>query len=112
MQDAAAVQRIESKFRALEAVMDERVRRQWAAAEAQAYGWGGIRAVTDATGLSPTTIRKGFAELRRRARRPHDPLPTGIRGGGGGRKQKTESDAGLLTALQALVDPATRGDPQ
>ena len=112
MQDAGAVQRIESRFRALEAVMDERVRRQWAAAEAQAYGWGGIRAVTDATGLSPTTIRKGFAELRRRARRPHDPLPTRIRGVGGGRKQKTESDAGLLTALQALVDPATRGDPQ
>lgn len=75
MQDAEAVQRIESKFRALEASMDERVRRQWAAAEAKAYGWGGIRAVADATGLSPTTIRNGLAELRRRATRPRDPLP-------------------------------------
>src|SRR3970282_2026560 len=108
MQDAAAVQRIESKFRALEAVMDERVRRELAAAEAQAYGWGGMRAVTDATGLSPTTIRKGFAELRRRARRPHDPLPTRIRGVGGGRKQKTESDAGPLTGGEPWVAPATR----
>ena len=112
MQDAVAVRGIESRFRALEAVMDERVRRQWAAAEAKAYGWGGIRAVADATGFSPTTIRKGLAELRIRARRPPDPLPSRIRGVGGGRKQKTQSDPGLLAALQALVDPATRGDPQ
>jgi hypothetical protein len=112
MQDATAVQRIERKFRALEALLDERVRRQWAAAEAKAYGWGGICAVAKATGLSPTTIRKGLVELRIRENRPHDPLPLRIRRVGGGRKQKTQSDPGLLAALQALVEPATRGDPQ
>ncbi|HEY5311071.1 MAG TPA: ISAzo13 family transposase [Pirellulales bacterium] len=112
MQDASAVRRIELKFRALNALMDERVRRQWAATEARAYGWGGIRAVADATKLSPTTIRKGLAELRTRARRPRDPLPARIRRVGGGRKCKTQSDPRLLAALQALVDPATRGDPQ
>ena len=112
MQDALAVQRIESKFCALEALMDERVRRQWAATEAKAYGWGGIRAVAEATGLSPTTIRKGLAELRSRARRPADPLAARIRGVGGGRKPKTRSDPELWAALEALVDPATRGDPQ
>jgi transposase len=112
MQDAEAVHRIESKFRALQALMDERVRRQWAATEAKAYGWGGIRAVAEATGLSPTTIRKGLAELRMRARRPRDPLPARIRRVGGGRKSKPQSDPGLLAALEALVDPATRGDPQ
>jgi transposase len=111
MQDAAAVQGIESKFRALDALMDERMRRQWAAAEAQAYGWGGIRAVSDATGISPNTIRRGLAELELRAKRPGDALPTRIRAVGGGRKCKTESDPGLLAALEALVDPATRGDP-
>ncbi len=42
MQDAVAVQRIEAKFQALEPLMDERVRRQWAAAEAKAYGWVGL----------------------------------------------------------------------
>jgi hypothetical protein len=51
----------------LEPLMDERVRRQWAATEAKAYGWGGIRAVAEATGLSPTTIRKGLRELRAQA---------------------------------------------
>src|SRR3972149_536929 len=110
MQDARAVQRIELKFRALVALMDERMRRQWAATEAKAYGWGGIRTVAEATGLSPTTIRKGLAELRQRAQRPGGALPPRIRGVGGGRKQKTQSDPGLWVALQALVDPATRGD--
>ena len=43
--------------------MDERVRRQWAATEAQAYGWGGVSAVSSATGMSRKTIRKGLAEL-------------------------------------------------
>ena len=112
MQDALAVQRIELKFRALDALMDERVRRQWAATEAKAFGWGGIRVVAEATGLSPTTIRKGLAEVRERIKRPGDPLPARIRAAGGGRKEKTQSDPGLLTALQALVDPATRGDPR
>lgn len=112
MQDALWVRRIGRKFRALASLMDERVCRQWAAAEAQAYGWGGIRAVTDATGLSPTTIRKGLAELRKRAKHPNTPPPTRIRREGGGRKQKTQSDPGLWKALEALVNPATRGDPQ
>ena len=79
MQDAVAVQRIGSKYRALESLMDERMRRQWAAAEAKAYGWGGVAAVAGATGISPTTIRKGLRELRARAKRPGDPWPTRVR---------------------------------
>ena len=111
MQDAAAIQRIESKFCTLVGLMDERMRRHWAAAEAKAYGWGGIHAVSHATGMSPVTIRKGLAELQARAKRPAGPPSTRIRGVGGGRKRKTASDPGLLPALEALVDPATRGDP-
>ena len=57
MQDASTIQRIETKYRSLSTLMDERMRRQWAASEATAYGWGGIQAVARATGLSPTTIR-------------------------------------------------------
>ena len=52
MQDADAIQRIETKFRLLSSLMDERMRRQWAAAEASAYGWGGIQAVAHATGIT------------------------------------------------------------
>src|SRR6516164_3224653 len=111
MQDAAAVQRIESKFQSLRGLMDERTRRQWAALEAKEYGWGGIHAVSSATGISPTTIRKGLAELQARATRHRDRVPRRLRAAGGGRKSKTESDPRLLPALEALVDPATRGDP-
>ena len=112
MQDADAVQRMESKFRALGPLLDERLRRQWAAAEATAYGWGGIQAVSRATGLSPHTIRKGQAELAARRKKPNAPWPTRLRREGGGRKPKTVSDPELLAALESLVDPATRGDPQ
>ena len=59
MQLTAVIEQIELKYRSLSALMDERLRRQWAAAEAQAYGWGGIRAVCRATGLSPNTISQG-----------------------------------------------------
>ena len=53
MQNAIAIQQIEMKYRALLPLLDERLRRQWAAVEATAYGWGGIQAVAQATGLSP-----------------------------------------------------------
>jgi hypothetical protein len=42
---------------------NERMRRQWPASEARAYGWGGVRAVSGAIGMSPNTIRRGLAEL-------------------------------------------------
>jgi hypothetical protein len=63
MQDADAIERMKSKFRALGPLLDERLRRQWAATEATAYGWGGVEAISRATGLSPNTIRKGQREL-------------------------------------------------
>ena len=65
MQDATAIEQIALRFRDLAPLMDERMRRQWAASEATSYGWGGIEAVSRATGMSPTTIRRGSAELWR-----------------------------------------------
>jgi hypothetical protein len=89
--------------------MNERLRRQWAAAEATALGWGGISAVVAATGLSHNTVDRGIRELAGRWR----PVPTdGIRRKGGGRKPITESDPSIVRALELLVEPATRGDPE
>ena len=112
MQDADAIERMKSKFRALGPLLDERLRRQWAAAEAIAYGWGGIQAVSQATGLSHNTIRKGQRELAARRKKPHASLPQRLRREGGGRKRKTVSDPELWAALEGLVDPMTRGDPE
>jgi len=111
MQDASTKQRIKAKYQSLAGLMDERMSRQWAATEATAYGWGGVRAVSEAIGMSPHTIRKGLAELADRAANPGIPVPARIRRPGGGRKRCTESDPELAAALELLVDPATRGDP-
>lgn len=112
MQDFMAIHRIESRYGVLVAVMDERLRRQWAAAEAQTYGWGGIRAVSRATGLSPNTVAKGLAELEARTAAPQQPFDARVRKPGAGRKRATGADPELVGALERLVDPMTRGDPQ
>lgn len=55
---------IRKRFNALKASMDERMRRLWAGAEAEAIGYGGVLAVARATGLAPNTVKKGRDELR------------------------------------------------
>ena len=111
MQDAQVIARIETKYRLLEPEMDERWRRQWAATEARDVGWGGITAVAQATGMSRTTITAGLRELmlpeEERVREA-----SRVRRFGGGRKSVAETDPGLLAALEALIEPTTRGDPE
>src|SRR3954465_5662597 len=107
MQDTTVIQGIEARYTALAPLMDERRRRQWAAAEAQAYGWGGVRAVSRAIGMSPNTIVKGLMELADRREDPEVPLEPRLRVEGGGRPRATDADPGLAEALERLVDPAT-----
>src|SRR5262252_1929500 len=111
MHDQATLETLQRKFHALRAVLHERSRRLWAAAEALELGWGGISAVSLATGLARDTIRAGVAELRHPQYEPSQPAPIRLRRPGAGRKRLTERDPGLAAALDALVDPATRGDP-
>ena len=110
MQDAKGVERIRRKFRSLNPVMDERLRRQWAASEAREWGWGGVTAVARATGLSRTTITAGLRELKQPAQVRAADIQR-VRRPGGGRQPLTETDPQLLAALEALIEPVTRGDP-
>ena len=106
---------IEAKYRTLSRRLDEASLRMWAAVEARSLGRGGIGAVGKATGRSRTTIHAGLAELKegeatggeRKTR-----VRSRIRAAGGGRKKLTEKDTGLLDALDALVEPTLRGDPE
>ena len=87
------------------------MRRQWAAAEARELGWGGISAVARATRLSRVTITAGLRELELPAKQRLAEA-TRVRRPGGGRQQLTETDPALLAALEALIEPVTRGDPE
>ncbi|MBV8231505.1 MAG: ISAzo13 family transposase [Planctomycetaceae bacterium] len=112
MRDTNTIECIRQKYLALSPVMDERMRRQWAAAEASALGWGGVTTVSLATGLARDTIAAGCRELEHRRAHPANAVAVRIRSPGGGRKPLTETDPGLRQALDALVDPATRGHPE
>jgi hypothetical protein len=101
---------IAGKYAAIAPFLDERQRRLWLAVEARALGRGGVSAVARATGRSRTTVTRAVAEL---SAPPGEALPAGrVRRPGAGRKPATETDPGLLEALEALVDPVTRGDPE
>jgi hypothetical protein len=93
----------------LKSALTERSRRLWAAAEAQTLGYGGASLVAQATGISRSTISRGLRETRGR----QGGAPAGrIRRRGGGRKRATAVDPRVTEALDALVDPVSRGDPE
>jgi Rhodopirellula transposase DDE domain len=111
VRDAQAVARIRRKYQVVAVELDERRRRQWAAAEARDAGWGGVTLVARATGLSRPTITAGLAELQLPAAQRAAAVQR-VRRPGGGRHGVTASDPTLLAALMALLEPATRGDPE
>ena len=107
MQNASLIAAIRDKYLNLLDDLDERGRRRWAAVESRALGWGGVTAVAKATGLSDRTIRNGIKEL-------DDPVPLVSdrqRKKGGGRKPDVTTQPGLQAALDALIEPTTRGSP-
>jgi Rhodopirellula transposase DDE domain len=109
MISSAQEQTVRTKYQVLKPELDERGRRIWTATEALSLGHGGVAAVARATGLAESTIRSGKKELAKRSKR----LKTTrrLRHPGAGRKPLTTPDQGLLKALDALVEPTTRGDP-
>jgi Rhodopirellula transposase DDE domain len=89
--------------------LNERDRRLAMGAEAKSWGRGGISAVRQATGASRTTIRRGMTEL---ANDPTEQSFNRVRAPGGGRKKSEVIDPELLDALDTLIEPETRGDPE
>jgi len=99
---------IRRKYRRLKRSLNERSRRVWAATEAEALGYGGASLVAAATGISRSTIVRGLREIRGRGGAGEGR----VRQPGGGRKRATEIDPSLPAALEQLVDPVSRGDPE
>ena len=109
MRNEDMIETVRKKFERLAGVLDERGRRVWAAVEAEALGYGGQSIVAKATGLSRTTLHSEGLE---KAQDPPANHRIRIRKEGGGRKKLTQQEPKLLSALEALVEPTTRGDPE
>jgi hypothetical protein len=87
--------------------LDERQWRLLLGAAARALGRGGIGRVARLAVVHPDTVGRGARELERGIE------PDGrVRRAGAGRPAATRTDPGLVTAVRALVDPETRGDPE
>jgi hypothetical protein len=105
---AVVIAQIQKRYEIVSPYLSEQTKRAWAAAEALALGRGGNALVSEATGISRTTLIKAKQEVLSQAALP----PRRQRRPGGGRKRLVETDAALLAALDALIDPSTRGDPE
>jgi transposase len=105
---------IQRRFRSLSPFLDERMRRLVAAAESEAIGYGGVSAVSRATGVSRRAITEGVKELGETKKKSKKASAVGsrIRRQGAGRKRTAQKDPTLLEDLDRLVDPVTRGDPE
>ena len=95
------------RFEVVRPHLSELQRRLWLGAEAVELGTGGVAVVAAAAGVAPDTVRRGRTEAQGldaasvvKSRRP-----------GGGRKRAEQNDGELMAALEALIDPVTRGDP-
>ena len=99
---------IRQKYLLLDEHLNELTRRFWAASEAAALGYGGIAIVAEATGLSRRTIERGLGQIVTESKPPSNK----IRRPGAGRKSAKEKQPGLMEALEALVEPLSRGDPE
>jgi transposase len=103
------VETVREKYETLRDVLSERQRRIWAATEARALPHGGISLVAQATGLSRGTIHAGIRELEVGGEK--ELAGERNRRSGGGRKRLTDQQPEILTALEKLIEPTTRGDP-
>ena len=113
MVDADTISQVNIKYKALAPIMNEKMQRHWAATESMALGWGGVSAVSQATGISRTTIQIGIRELQQPpSASAADPMiEMRLRRPGAGRKPLTETDHRLDRDLEQLLDTSTGGLP-
>src|SRR5262245_50774157 len=109
MQRASIDTALRQRFADLRGLFNERERRVWAAVEAKSLGYGGISAVARATGISRRATHVGLRVL---SNLQSFWLLRRIRHSGGGRKPLVRTQPELPEALEALVEPTARGDPE
>ena len=106
------MERIQEKLQQIGRILNEKQRRMVYAAEAAQLGRGGKSKISALTGMSRATLNAGFRDLAALSEEDSSSDNERIRRVGGGRKKITETAPGLLSALESLVEPLTRGDPE
>lgn len=100
---------LQNKLNKIIPILDEKQRRLYLTSEAEAIGRGGKSLISKLGKISRPTLNKGEKELNSQE---DCSIATRIRKEGGGRKKITESNTEILKALELLVEPVTRGDPE
>ena len=109
---------LEDKITKVLSILNERQKRLYLAMEAEDIGHGGVLLVSKASNISRKTIIKGKKELQDLSQDDHVGLSEEIsfveriRKQGGGRKKVNESDPSLMSVLELMLEPVTRGHPE
>ena len=106
--DEVKISEIKKRYESMKIFLnDERLRRAWAASEAKVLGHGGLKVLSQITGLTDATITKGMKEINN----PGEVDITRIRASGGGRKTVEEVYPGVTEALKNILEDSTSGTP-
>lgn len=104
-----SIEQVKTKCDQMKRRLNECDFRLWAAAEAESLGRGGTSLIRRLTGMSRGRLARGHKELKSRT---EELAPGRVRLPGAGRKPLAEKDPTLVHDLDALIEPATRGDPE
>jgi hypothetical protein len=102
------IKKIKNRYESIKPFLsDERLRRVWAATEAKELGHGGLKVLSEITGLTDATISKGLKEINN----PEDIDYDRIRAQGGGRKNIEDVYPGVTSILMELLEASMSGTP-
>ena len=116
---------LENKIQTILPFLNESLKRKYLASEAIALGKGGIKIISEISGVHRNTIGAGIKELSGKDKTTIPSITTNstdsqceekkererIRAPGGGRKSIVETQPDILDALERIVDPVSYGDP-
>lgn len=102
-----SVRNLRKKLSGILPLLNERQRRLLVGAEALSLGYGGIKILSDITGMNCKTVRRGIGELNQKNKEFK-----GVRVQGGGRKKILDQEPKIKKIIEDLIEPDTRGDPE
>lgn len=101
---------IKNIFETMPCILDERQKRILSGCVAEGYGYGGIKAVCDASGMDYKTVKSGIRE--RNLEVPDDISDGGIRRKGAGRPGIEDKYPDIMKRVNEILETNTYGDPE